>query len=303
MLATGRSQSAFRLVTYINAIHPLTHLFDGYLVHSRGANASGFKAEGLARDAENAVPPGAHIRTDIDVPVLDLQTEGDMVALRAHLTHQAAVRALPALGDRRRRARGDAALGRRGAAAARHGTRLQGSGEQRAASRGGEGGAARADALGARRRRAAAVAGDRAGPDPAAADPIVRDALGNAKGGIRLPEARSADGDARRRRRTPSRRNRRAGARAQLLFPLRPDEAVRRRGAEVALPDARRVREDRSARRSTRWSSRATWLNRRSRRPREKAAQESAIERRPMTRQRKDCAKHPKGSGGCIRPV
>ena len=88
MLATGRSQSAFRLVTYINAVHPLTHLFDGYLVHSRGANASGFKAEGLARDAENPVPPGAHIRADIDVPVFDLQTEGDMVALRAHLTHQ-----------------------------------------------------------------------------------------------------------------------------------------------------------------------------------------------------------------------
>lgn len=88
VLATGRSQSAFRLVTYINAVHPLTHLFDGYLVHSRGANASGLKAEGLAPDRESPIPPGAHIRSDIDVPVLDLQTEGDMVALRAHLTHQ-----------------------------------------------------------------------------------------------------------------------------------------------------------------------------------------------------------------------
>ena len=46
----------------------------------------------------------------------------------------------------------------------------------------------RAHAVGARRRRAAAVTGDRAGPDPAAPDPIVRDAHGNAKGGIRLPE-------------------------------------------------------------------------------------------------------------------
>jgi Alpha/beta hydrolase domain len=88
VIATGRSQSAFRLVTYINAVHLLTRVFDGYLVHSRGANASGFKAEGLARDAENPVPPGAHLREDIDVPVLDLQTEGDLVALRAHLTHQ-----------------------------------------------------------------------------------------------------------------------------------------------------------------------------------------------------------------------
>jgi hypothetical protein len=88
MIATGRSQSAFRLVTYINAVHPLTNMFDGYFVHSRGANASGLNAEGLGRDTESPIPPGAHIRTDIDVPVFDLQTEGDMVALRAHLTRQ-----------------------------------------------------------------------------------------------------------------------------------------------------------------------------------------------------------------------
>lgn len=87
MLATGRSQSAFRLVTYINAFHPQTHLFDGYLVHSRGSNAAGLIAEQLARDAD-PIPAGAHIRADIDVPVFDLQTEGDMVTLRAHLTHQ-----------------------------------------------------------------------------------------------------------------------------------------------------------------------------------------------------------------------
>ena len=37
---------------------------------------------------DTPIPPGAHIRTDIDVPIFDLQTEGDMVALRAHLTHQ-----------------------------------------------------------------------------------------------------------------------------------------------------------------------------------------------------------------------
>src|SRR6185436_3224100 len=48
MLATGRSQSAFRLVTYINAVHPLARLFDGYFVHSRGANAAGLTAEQLA---------------------------------------------------------------------------------------------------------------------------------------------------------------------------------------------------------------------------------------------------------------
>ena len=88
MIATGRSQSAFRLVTYINAVHPLAHLFNGYFVHSRGANAAGLAAEQLARDPEAPIPPGAHIRGDIDVPVFDLQTEGDMLTLGAHLTRQ-----------------------------------------------------------------------------------------------------------------------------------------------------------------------------------------------------------------------
>ena len=88
MLATGRSQSAFRLVTYINAVHPHARLFDGYVVHSRGANAAGLTAEQLARDAENPIPAGAHIRPDLDVPVFDLQTEGDMITLGAHLTRQ-----------------------------------------------------------------------------------------------------------------------------------------------------------------------------------------------------------------------
>jgi hypothetical protein len=88
MLATGRSQSAFRLVTYINAIQPLTRMFDGYFVHSRGANAAGIGAEQLGRDAGSPIPAGARIRTDIDVPVFDLQAEGDMITLGSHLTRQ-----------------------------------------------------------------------------------------------------------------------------------------------------------------------------------------------------------------------
>jgi hypothetical protein len=88
VLATGRSQSAFRLVTYINAIHPLAHLFEAFLVHSRGRNAAGLTAEQLAADPV-PIPSGAHLRIDTDVPVLDVQTEGDMTALRSHLTRQA----------------------------------------------------------------------------------------------------------------------------------------------------------------------------------------------------------------------
>jgi Alpha/beta hydrolase domain len=188
VIATGRSQSAFRLVTYINAVHPLTHLFDGYLVHSRGASASGFKAEGLARDADNPVPPGAHIRTDIDVPVLDLQTEGDMVALRAHVTHQA-----PFARYRRWEIAGAAH-----AETPRWVVEVPPPLDM---------GPACKDPVNSAPHHAVVKAALSAltrwvrdgvvppqspaielGPDPAAPDPIVRDSFGNAKGGIRLPQ-------------------------------------------------------------------------------------------------------------------
>ena len=35
VIAAGTSQSAFRLVTYVNAVHPLTKAFDGFLIRSR----------------------------------------------------------------------------------------------------------------------------------------------------------------------------------------------------------------------------------------------------------------------------
>jgi len=40
ILAEGESQSAFRLTTYIDAVQPLAHAYDGFLVHSRGANGA-----------------------------------------------------------------------------------------------------------------------------------------------------------------------------------------------------------------------------------------------------------------------
>jgi len=87
VIATGRSQSAFRLVTYINAFHHSNRVFHGFLIHSRGANAAGLSAEQLTRDPD-PIPAGAHLRDDAGVPVLDLQAEGDMVTLRSHTTRQ-----------------------------------------------------------------------------------------------------------------------------------------------------------------------------------------------------------------------
>jgi hypothetical protein len=78
VIAVGESQSAFRMVTYINAFQPLFHLFDGYLVHSR----AGFSGP-LSEPPQPALPvvPAARIRTDLDVPVLTFQTETDVVGL------------------------------------------------------------------------------------------------------------------------------------------------------------------------------------------------------------------------------
>jgi hypothetical protein len=79
VIAVGESQSAFRMVTYVNGIHPLAHVYDGYLIHSRGSISVG----GLSQppQPEIATPGDAVIRADIDVPVLTFETETDLTFL------------------------------------------------------------------------------------------------------------------------------------------------------------------------------------------------------------------------------
>ena len=73
VLAVGESQSAFALVTYIDAVHPLAGVFDGYLVHSRGPGGLP-----LTQDPEPvSAPAPTLIRDDLDVPVLVFLTEND----------------------------------------------------------------------------------------------------------------------------------------------------------------------------------------------------------------------------------
>jgi len=73
--AVGESQSASRLVTYIDAAHPLVHEYDGFLVHSRGA--AGSPLSQAPQDAV-AAPSPTLIRNDLDVPVFVFQTETDV---------------------------------------------------------------------------------------------------------------------------------------------------------------------------------------------------------------------------------
>ena len=79
VIAIGESQSAFRLVNYVDAIHPIAQVYDGFLIHSR----SGLPITPLSEAPQPAItPPGtAAIRSDIDVPVLVFETETDVTFL------------------------------------------------------------------------------------------------------------------------------------------------------------------------------------------------------------------------------
>ena len=78
IIATGESQSAFRLTTYVNAIDPLVRLFDGFLIHSRGGSSAA-----LSQDPQPRVdtPERVLIRPDVRVPVLTFQTDTDLLLL------------------------------------------------------------------------------------------------------------------------------------------------------------------------------------------------------------------------------
>lgn len=83
LIGTGDSQSAFRVDTYVNAIQPLTHAFNGFLAVGRGATAAPI-GEGLVA----ASPFPALIRTDNTTPFIQLNTQGDIEELDAAAARQ-----------------------------------------------------------------------------------------------------------------------------------------------------------------------------------------------------------------------
>jgi hypothetical protein len=83
LIATGDSQSAFRIDTYVNAIQPVTHLFDGFLAVGRAAGAAPLGSGLLATS-----PFPALIRTDNTTPFVQLNTQGDIEELDAGAARQ-----------------------------------------------------------------------------------------------------------------------------------------------------------------------------------------------------------------------
>ena len=79
-IAVGQSQGAMRLLTYTNAIQPLYGAFDGYLLQSRGDSSAP-----LADEPQIPIPAPeiVRIRTDQPTPVLNFQSETDVLWLGA----------------------------------------------------------------------------------------------------------------------------------------------------------------------------------------------------------------------------
>ncbi len=76
LIGSGLSQSAFFLTTYVNAVHPLYNPYDGYIIHSRGAYSAPLSME---PQTQIETPAEVLIRTDLNVPVLTLQSETDVL--------------------------------------------------------------------------------------------------------------------------------------------------------------------------------------------------------------------------------
>ena len=182
MIAAGQSQSAFALVTYYDGVQPLTHVFNGFFVHSRGAAGLPLVGPGQSADIAGSIGKAPTLfRTDLPAPVMDVQSESDITSiLNSYAARQPDSGAIPALGGRGHRSRRRPSA-RRG----RPLPPLRRSDQQRSDARRGQGRVPRAHDLGE----------DRTGAAPRAARPgdlsgtpqIVRSADGIALGGVRTP--------------------------------------------------------------------------------------------------------------------
>jgi hypothetical protein len=83
VIGAGDSQSAFRVDTYVNAIQPVSHAFDGFLAIGRSVFAAPI-GSGLVAFS----PAPAYVRTDNTAPFIQVNTEGDIEELGAALVRQ-----------------------------------------------------------------------------------------------------------------------------------------------------------------------------------------------------------------------
>lgn len=76
MIAAGESQSATRLLSYVNMIAPRIDLFDAYFIHSRLGSSAPLSQ---SPQADIPAPDVVTVRTDLEKPVMMFQTESDVL--------------------------------------------------------------------------------------------------------------------------------------------------------------------------------------------------------------------------------
>jgi hypothetical protein len=82
LIATGASQSAVLLTTYVDGVQPLTQALDGFVLYGRGGAPAPLGEPGSPIDIGSALTgKPTIIRTDVDVPVLLVATETDLVSV------------------------------------------------------------------------------------------------------------------------------------------------------------------------------------------------------------------------------
>jgi hypothetical protein len=75
LIADGESQSASRLTTYVDAIAPVAKVYEAYLIHSRSSGTTPLSLTGPGA----TMPNPTFIRTDIETPVLVVESENDVL--------------------------------------------------------------------------------------------------------------------------------------------------------------------------------------------------------------------------------
>lgn len=94
IIAMGQSQSAHRLITFVNAFGKSTDVFDGYFIHSRLGSGitelGGGGSASLSQAPQEDINPPAivKIREDLGLPIMNLQAETDQLSLGAAASRQ-----------------------------------------------------------------------------------------------------------------------------------------------------------------------------------------------------------------------
>jgi hypothetical protein len=79
VLATGESQSAVFMTTYVDAIDPIARVYDGFYIHSRFGGAPPPETASMRGGPNARGPSGVRMRSDLRVPVMTLISETDLI--------------------------------------------------------------------------------------------------------------------------------------------------------------------------------------------------------------------------------